>query len=93
MLVGGVIFENLVHGFAVRNLILDGIQEADELLMPMALHVATNDLTVENVERGKQRRRSVPLVIMGHRADASLFQWQAGLGTIKCLNLALLIDG
>jgi hypothetical protein len=43
------------------NLRLDGVEEADELLMPMPLHVAADDRAVENVQRGKQRRRSIRL--------------------------------
>ncbi len=36
---------------------LDDVEEADELLMPMALHVAADHGAVEHVESGGQRRR------------------------------------
>ena len=38
VLVGGVIVENRVNNLAGRNP-LRGVEKADELLMPMALHV------------------------------------------------------
>jgi hypothetical protein len=33
-----------------RHLRLDGIEEADELLVPVALHIAADDGPVEDVE-------------------------------------------
>ena len=64
MLVRCVVVEDHMNRLARRDLRLDGVEEADELLMPMPLHVATDDRAVENVQRSKQRRRSMPLVIM-----------------------------
>jgi hypothetical protein len=40
LLVGGVVIDDSVHQLAGRDLILGGIEEADELLVPMALHAA-----------------------------------------------------
>ena len=51
VLVRPVIVEDHVHDLARRNLGLDGIQEADELLMPVALHAAPDHLSIEHVER------------------------------------------
>ena len=62
MLVGGIVVENDVDDLTSRNLRLDGIQELDEFLMTMALHVAADDRAVEDVECGKQRRGAVSLV-------------------------------
>jgi transposase len=71
MLVGGVIVEDHMHCFAGRNRRLDGVEEADELLMPMALHVAADHRAVEDVERGEQRRRPIAFVdAMGPAARA-----------------------
>lgn len=39
MLVCRVVVEDDVHGFARRHLNLNGVQEADELLVPVALQV------------------------------------------------------
>ena len=70
----------------------DGVEEADELLMAMAGHVAADDGAVEDVQRGEERGRAVPLVVVGHRAGAALLQRQAGLGAVERLDLALLVD-
>src|SRR5437588_10819284 len=80
MCVRAVIVENHVHDLADWDLGLDGIQELDELLMPVTLHAASDHLAVEHVERGEQRGGAVPLVIMGHRPQASGFVGNAGLG-------------
>ena len=40
---------------------LDSIQEADELLVTMALHTSANDLAFEHIESSKQRRCAVAL--------------------------------
>jgi hypothetical protein len=50
MLVDGVIVEDHVNKFSGRHLRLNGIQEADELLVPMALHTSADDLAFEHVE-------------------------------------------
>jgi len=44
VLVGGVIVEDGVKRLASRDLALDGVEEADELLMPMALHAAADEV-------------------------------------------------
>src|SRR5512133_2079936 len=54
MLVDGVVVENEMNDLACRHLRLDGIEEADELLMPMALHAAADDGTF----RGHSMRRT-----------------------------------
>ena len=40
MLVGFVVVEDHMHDLAGGKLDLDGVEEANKLLMPMALHVA-----------------------------------------------------
>jgi hypothetical protein len=57
MLVGGVV----IQGFPDPNLRPDSVQEANELLMAMALHCAANHFAVESVQRPKQRSCSKPL--------------------------------
>ncbi len=71
VLVGGIIVDDSVDGLSRRDLALEFLQEANELLMAMALHVPTDDGPVENIEGGKQRRRSMPLVVMRHRRAAA----------------------
>jgi hypothetical protein len=60
MLVGGVVVEDRVECLAGGNLALDGVEEADELLMLVALHVAADHGSVERVHRGEQHGRPVP---------------------------------
>src|SRR4051812_19473426 len=67
MLVGGVVVEDHVHEFFDRHLCLNGVQEADELLVTMALHTLANDLAFEDIESSEQRRCAMALVVVGHR--------------------------
>ena len=92
MLVGGVVVDDRVDRLSGRNLALDGVEEADELLMPMALHVAADHGSVEHVHRREQGRRPIALVIVGHGSGATLLQRQTGLCSIERLDLALFID-
>ena len=71
MLVDGVVVENGVNELTGRDVALDRVEEADEFLVTMTLHVAPDDRTVEHVERGEQGCRSVALVVMGHRPAPS----------------------
>ena len=88
MLVGGVVVEDDVDHFTGRHLGLDRAEEADELLMAMALHVAADDGAVDDVERGKKGRGAMALVVVGHGAEPPLLQRQARPGAVKGLDLA-----
>ena len=90
--VRGIIVEDHVNGFPRGQLCFDHVEEADELLMPMALHVAADDRSVEHVERGKERGRPVALIIVRHRAGPALLERQAGLGPVERLKLAFLVE-
>ena len=92
MLMGGVVVDDRVDRLPGGNLALDGVEKADELLMPMALHVAADHGSVEHVHRRKQGRRPVPLVVMGHGSGAALLERQPGLGPVERLDLALFVD-
>src|SRR5580658_814334 len=87
VLVGGVVVEDRMDGLAGGALALDGVEETDELLMPMALHVAADHGSVEHVHRRKQRRRAIALGIMSHRSRPALLHRQAGLGSVERLDL------
>ena len=54
MIVSGVVVEDHVHDLSDRHLRLNGVQEADELLVTMALHTLANDLAFES-EVAKQQ--------------------------------------
>ena len=43
MLVGCIVVENHVNQLCPQHLYLDGIEKADEFLMPVALHAATDN--------------------------------------------------
>src|SRR5215472_16631742 len=92
MLVGGVIVDDRMDLLTLGDLRVDLIEEADELLMPMALHIAADDGAVENVERGEQCRRAVALVVVRHRPGAPRLHRQSRLSAVEGLDLALLID-
>jgi len=49
-------------------------------------------MQVQHVERRKQGRGAIALVVVRHGAGSSLFHGQAGLGAVERLNPALFID-
>jgi len=93
VLVGGVVVGNGVDELARWNGPLDGIQKLDELLVGMLGHAAPDNGAVQDVEGGKQGGGAIALVVMGHRAASAGLQGQAGLGAVKRLDLAFLVDG
>jgi hypothetical protein len=58
----------------------------------MALHIAADHGSIEDVHGRKQGGRAAPLVVMGHRSGAALFHRQPGLGAVERLDLALFVD-
>src|SRR4051812_30668151 len=78
MLVGGVVVEDDVDHLAGRHLGLDRVQEAHELLMAVALHVAADDGPVEDVERSEQGRGAMTLVVVRHGAERPFFSGRPG---------------
>ena len=71
MLVGRIVVDDGVDHFSHRDLLLDRVEEADELLMAMALHVAADDGAVEDVKGSEQRGGAVTFVVVGHRAGTA----------------------
>src|SRR6202049_1090473 len=71
MLVGRIIVDDGVDHFSHRDLLLDRVEEADELLMAMALHVAADDGAIEDVEGCEQRGGAVTFVVVRHRPGAA----------------------
>ena len=92
MLVGGVVVEDGMDELAGRHLGFDGIEKADEFLMPVALHAAADHLAVEDVESGEEGGGAVALIVVGHGAGTPLLDRQARLGAVESLDLALLVD-
>lgn len=66
-------------------------QKAEPFLMTVPLRAHADHLAVERVQRGKQRRRTVALVVVRHRSGPAALQWQARLRSVERLNLTLLI--
>jgi hypothetical protein len=93
MLMGGVVVENDMDGLVFGNLSVDRVQEADELLMPVTLHIAPDHGPIEDVQGGEQRRCSIAFVVVGHGAETPLLHGQSRLGAVQRLDLAFLIDG
>ena len=82
-----------MNGLVRRELGVDHVQEADELLMPVALHVAPDDRPVEHVQGGKQSGRSIAFIVVGHGAETPLLHGQSRLGSVERLDRAFFIDG
>jgi hypothetical protein len=91
VLVGGVVVDNGVDDLADRNLRFDLVEEADELLMPVALHATADHRSVQDIERREQGGRAVALVIVGHGPSPPLLQGKPRLGAVQGLDLALLV--
>ena len=78
--------------FSHGDLRLDRIEEANELLVAMALHVAANDGAIEDVEGCEQRGGAVTFVVVRHRSGTARLHRQPRLGTVERLDLAFLVD-
>ena len=63
-LVGGIVVHDRVDELAGRDVAFQGIEEADELLMPVALHVVAGDSALQHVQGGEERRGAVALVVV-----------------------------
>ena len=93
MFVGGIVVEDGVDHLAGWHGPLDGCDEADELLMPMARHAAADHLAFEHAERGEQGRRAVAFVIVREGRAFPPLQRKTRLGPVERLDLAFLVDG
>src|SRR5271154_3230028 len=91
-LVGGIIVDDEMQVEIGRCPFVDGVEEAEELAMPVAGHAFADDGAVEHVESREQGGGAVALVVMRHRPATSLLHRQPRLGAVKGLDLALFID-
>jgi hypothetical protein len=65
--------------FPGRDVRLHLVEEADELLMAMALHAPADHRPVQDVERGEQGGRAVaPPVVVSHGSGAPLLHGSPG---------------
>jgi hypothetical protein len=51
---------------------LDSVEEADELLVPVALHIAADDGAVEDLEGREQCRRAMTLAWIASSTDNTI---------------------
>ena len=54
MLVGCVVVDDGVDFFSRRHVRLDGVEEANELLVPVALHIAADHGAIEDISRNSK---------------------------------------
>ena len=89
---GSIVIHDGMDRFTGRDGAFDFVEEADEFLMSVALHILPQDCSVEHIKGGKQCRRPVAFIVVGHRGRALFLYRQAGLGAVEGLDLTLLID-
>lgn len=92
MLVRRIIVQDHVDYLAGWYATLDLVEEANELLVPMALPVLADHAPVEHVQSDEQGGCAVALVVTGHRCASALLERQARLCPVERLDLALLVD-
>ncbi len=86
-----VVIHDQMQWRTLGKLPVQASQEAQKLLMPVLGHALPDYPSVQDIESGKECGGPVPLVVMGHRATASLLHRQARLSALEGLDLALLI--
>ena len=95
MFVRRVIVDDPLQVDVLRRARVDLLKKLDPLLLPMPLFTRGQDVPCGDVERGAQRRRAVPYVIVSHRESSSSsdgINRQTLLRAIQGLNLRLFID-
>ena len=73
------------------GLLINQGEKLDPLWMAVAVHAGSNDASLGHLQASEQGSRSVTLVIVGHRAQASLDQGQSRLGPVQRLNRRFLV--
>ena len=74
------------HGFVYLA------QEGQEFLMSVARLASGHSRAIEHVQRGKQRRRAMALVVVGNAFDVAEAHRQHGLRALQRLARTLLVD-
>jgi len=91
MLVRPVIVDDQMKSQLLRGLCVDLLEETDELLMTMSGHTIPDHSAVQHAQRGKQSRRPISLIIVGHRPTMAFPQRQTRLRPVQRLDLALFV--
>ena len=79
-LVGGVAAEDGVNDLDGQLGPFDGVEELDELLVPVLRHATADDGTTEDVERGEQGGRAIAFVVVRHGCASTTCSNRAGGG-------------
>src|SRR5215467_15189208 len=77
-----VVVDDGVDDFSGWDGPLDGVEEADELLVAMPPHAASDHGSVKDVECSEQIGCAVALVVMGHRPAFTGLERQARLRAV-----------
>ena len=80
VLVGGVVVDDQMQIKRPRGASIQMSEEGKELVVSVLGQALANHLAADDVERGKQRRRPMPLVVMAQRLRLATFERQPGLG-------------
>src|SRR5664279_2504202 len=91
MFVRGVVVQNHMDVHSGRSLGVNRAKKLQPLLMPMSGSPFGQDFSVEIIERGKERDRAVPVIVVGAGANLPLFKGQSRLCALQRLALAFLI--
>lgn len=91
-LVGGIVVDDEMQVEMGQRPLVDGLEEAEELAMPVAGHALADDGAVEHVESREQCRGAVALVVVRHRPAAALLHRQPRLSAVERQDLALFIN-
>jgi len=78
MFMGGVVVDHRVNRFAAGDARLKGIEQADEVLMPVVPRALADELAFAHIKGCEQRCGAVTLVIMRYGAGATRLLGQAG---------------
>ena len=90
-LVAAGVVEHDVDREVGRHAGVDGIEEAAELLRPVAWEAAPDHVAGGDIERGEQRGRTVALIVVRPPLGLAGPQRQERLGAVERLDLGLLV--
>src|ERR1700676_461259 len=86
-----IVVHDQMQRHLARELLVQRTQEAEKLLMSMALIALSDHLSLQGVQRRESSCSSIAFVVMGHGSATAFFERQAGLGPIQRLYLTLLV--
>lgn len=93
VLLRSVVVENGMDDLAGRHLALNGVREADELLVDVFLHATSEHHAAQDVEGGEQGRGPMAFIVVDHCPAPAKLERQARLREIERLDLRLFVNG